>query len=67
MSPGLGIHYWFYSINFITYFLFEQDTNIEETFKGTFKFNLDNMRIEGEPEGADSFTVELKAGKRVQR
>jgi len=53
-----------YTVHFFNehyYFLFE-NWEKKKTFKGTFNFVLENLRIEDEPQGATSFRVELVPG-----
>jgi hypothetical protein len=38
-----------------------------EVFKATFKFVLENLRIEGEPDDSINFKIELKPGERCIR
>lgn len=47
-------------------FLFE-NLESKKTFKGTFNFVLENLRIEDEPQGTTSFRVELAPGESLTK
>ena len=65
--------YWVLFINESYVFLFENSRLMPDQspntdlFKGTFNFTLDNIKIEGELPGTNSFKLELKPGDRALR
>lgn len=64
--------YWVHFLNETYVFVFENLQHFlnevnEEVFKATFKFVLDNLRIEDEPEGGTTFKIELRPGQRMVR
>lgn len=60
--------YYVYFLNETYYFLFE-NLATNETFKGTFNFTMDNLKLEDIEAGSDpsSFKLELKPGEKLMR
>lgn len=58
-----------YTVHFFNenyHFLFENQEQ-GKFFKGTFNFVLENLKIEGEQQGATKFSVELAPGASLTR
>ena len=58
------MHYYVYFVNEQYVFLFDNEES-HKTFKGTFNFVLENLKIDDENAGTTSFKVELSPGEKL--